>query len=147
MFDAIKHLYPQADIDDFSLQDDGDGIYISYWNTEKLGEQPEKSVINAVVIPPKTTLEVDTEKYLRRAQAKPLLMAEMAAMNIGRLKDGTWQKDQLIALMADTEIKLLVSHMETLSFKPAIDVANGLTNPMVTPEIKAAWVAKLEAYL
>ena len=97
--------------------------------------------------PAKTVLELDIEKYKRRADAKPLLMAEMAAMNIGRLKAGTWTTAQLVALMADPEIKSLVSHMETLSFELAINVVNGLTNPIVTPEIKAVWVAKLMAKL
>lgn len=97
--------------------------------------------------PPKTTLELDIEKYLRRASAKPLLMAEMAAMNVGRIKDKTWTKVQLVELMADPEIKSLVSHMETLSFELAIGVIQGLTNPIVTPEIKTVWVAKLVAKL
>lgn len=96
---------------------------------------------------PKTTFEMDTEKYLRRANAKPLLMAEMAAMNVGRIKDKTWTTAQLVALMADPDIKSLVAHMETLSFELAIGMIQGLTNPLVTPEIKAVWVAKLAAKL
>lgn len=100
------------------------------------------------VIPPtKTVLELDIEKYHRRAVAKPLLMAEMAAMNIGRLKDGTWTTAQLVALMVDPEIKSLVSHMETLSFELAIGVINSLTNPLITPSIKSTWVSKLVAKL
>lgn len=95
----------------------------------------------------KTTLELDIEKYKRRAFAKNDLMAEMAAMNVGRIKDKTWTKVQLVELMADPEIKSLVSHMETLSFELAIGVIQGLTNPIVTPEIKAVWVAKLAAKL
>lgn len=101
----------------------------------------------APAIPTKTVLELDIEKYKRRADAKPLLMAEMAAMNIGRLKDLTWTTAQLVNLMSDPEIKSLISHMETLSFELAIGVINGLTNPIVTPEIKATWVSKLVAKL
>lgn len=110
----------------------------------------EAAAIRLAANPPppvKTVLELDTEKYLKRANAKPLLMAEMAAMNIGRLKNGTWTTAQLVALMADPEIKSLVSHMETLSFEMAISVVNGLTNPIITPDIKAVWVAKLIAKL
>lgn len=36
---ALKK-YPTATEEDFSFQDDGDGIYISFWNTGKLGQQP-----------------------------------------------------------------------------------------------------------
>lgn len=97
--------------------------------------------------PPKTTLELDIEKYKRRAFAKNDLMAEMAAMNVGRIKDKTWTVQQLTALMQDEQIKELIAHMETLSFELAIGVINGLTNPLVTPEIKAVWVAKLAAKL
>lgn len=97
--------------------------------------------------PAKTVLELDTEKYLKRANAKPLLMAKMAAMNVGRLKNGTWTTAQLVNLMADPEIKALVSHMETLSFELAIGVVNNLSNPLITPAIKSVWVAELTAAL
>lgn len=95
----------------------------------------------------KTTLELDIEKYLRRANAKPLLMAEMAAMNIGRLKDRTWTTQQLVGLMADPDIVKLIAHMETLSFELAIGVINGITNELVTPAIKATWISRLQAHL
>ena len=114
----------------------------------ELDEEAWEARLGAPVIPPaKTVLELDTEKYMRRAIAKNLLMAEMAAMNIGRLKSGTWTTAQLVSLMADPEIKSLVSHMETLSFELAIGVINSLSNPIVTSEIKAVWVAKLTAKL
>ena len=97
--------------------------------------------------PPKTSLELDTEKYLRRADSKNLLMAEMAAMNVARIKNGTWTVAQLTALMQDEQIKSLVAHMETLSFELAIGVIQGLTNPLIKPEIKSAWTARLVAKL
>lgn len=118
--------------------DERNGDYQAYllWATENTAQAAD-------VPPAKTVLELDIEKYKRRADAKPLLMAQMAAMNIGRLKNGTWTTAQLVALMADPEIKSLVSHMETLSFEMAIGVVNSLTNPIVTPAIKTVWVAKL----
>ena len=97
--------------------------------------------------PVKTVLELDIEKYKRRADAKPLLMAKMAAMNVGRLKTGEWTTSQLVNLMADPEIKSLVSHMETLSFELAISVVNNLSNVLITPAIKSTWVAELAAAL
>lgn len=95
----------------------------------------------------KPTLELDTERYLKRAAAKNQLMAEMAAMNIGRLKDRTWTTQQLVGLMADPDIVKLIAHMETLSFELAIGVINGITNELVTPAIKATWISRLQAHL
>ena len=41
MINSITYLYPNAIVnDDFKLQDDGQGAYISYWNIDKLGTQP-----------------------------------------------------------------------------------------------------------
>ena len=146
MYAKLKQLYPNADFtSDIILQDDGDGVYIAKWNEEKLGKEPTIEEIEAVVIPSKTTLELDTEKYLRRANSKNLLMAEMAAMNVARIKDRTWTVAQLTALMQDEQIKALIAHMETLSFELAIGVVQGLTNPLITPEIKSAWTARLVA--
>lgn len=114
-----------------------------YLNFLAAGGIPEP----ADVPPIKSVLELDIEKYKKRADAKPLLMAKMAAMNVGRLKSGAWTTAQLVSLMADPEIKSLVSHMETLSFELAIGVVNGLTNPLITPAIKSTWVAELTAAL
>ena len=148
MYAKLKQLYPNADFtSDIILQDDGDGVYIAKWNEEKLGKEPTIEEIEAVVIPSKTTLELDTDKYLRRAESKNLLMAEMAAMNVARIKNGTWTVAQLTALMQDEQIKALIAHMETLSFELAIGVIQGLTNPLITPEIKSAWTARLVAKL
>ena len=148
MYAKLKQLYPNADFtSDIILQDDGDGVYIAKWNEEKLGKEPTIEEIEAVVIPSKTTLELDTEKYLRRANSKNLLMAEMAAMNVSRIKDRTWTVAQLTALMQDEQIKALIAHMETLSFELAIGVIQGLTNPLIKPEIKSAWTARLVAKL
>lgn len=148
MYAKLKQLYPNADFtSDIILQDDGDGVYIAKWNEEKLGKEPTIEEIEAVVIPSKTTLELDTDKYLRRAESKNLLMAEMAAMNVARVKNGTWTVAQLTALMQDEQIKALIAYMETLSFELAIGVTQGLTNPLITPEIKSAWTARLVAKL
>lgn len=111
-------------------------------------DDAELAAIRAAQLPPaKTSLEIDTDKYLARAASKNLLMAEMAAMNVARIKNGTWTVPQLTALMQDEQIKALIAHMETLSFELAIGVINGLTNSLITPEIKATWTAKLVARL
>ena len=103
--------------------------------------------LGAGVITPKTVLALDTEKYLRRANIKPLLMAKMAAMNVGRLKSGTWTMAQLVSLMSEDATKSLIDHMETLSFDLAIGVVNSHPNVLLTPAIKSTWVAELSAAL
>jgi len=148
MYAKLKQLYPSADFTkDIILQDDGAGVYIKHFDTAKLGTQPTQAAIDAVVIPTKTVLQLDIEKYQRRAEAKPLLMAEMAAMNVGRLKDGTWTTAQLVTLMADAQIKNIVSCMETLSFELAIQAIQACTNPLITADIKQAWITRLIAKL
>jgi Domain of unknown function (DUF4376)/XkdW protein len=49
MFNQIMYLFPTAiEGDDFRLQDDGNGVYINYWNTAKLGAEPTEEQIFAV---------------------------------------------------------------------------------------------------
>ena len=45
MYNTIKYLYPSAEDSDFQLRDDGDGIYLDFWNENKLGAKPEMSFI------------------------------------------------------------------------------------------------------
>ncbi len=116
-------------------------------NCVQITDEEAQAIVDAEKPPTKTTLELDTEKYLKRAAAKNQLMAEMAAMNIGRLKDRTWTTQQLVGLMADPDIVKLIAHMETLSFELAIGVINGITNELVTPAIKATWISRLQAHL
>lgn len=116
-------------------------------NCAQISDEEAQAIIDAGKPQPKTTLELDTDKYLRRANSKNLLMAEMAAMNVARIKNGTWTVAQLTALMQDEQIKALIAHMETLSFELAIGVIQGVTNPLITPEIKSAWIGRLVAKL
>ena len=148
MQSKLLFLYPSAiPLVDFVLEDSGQGVNIKNWNTSKLGEKPTESSILATIIPPKTTLELDIEKYKNRADSKNRLMAKMAAMNVGRIKEGTWTVPQLAALMQDPQIQSLITHMETLSFELAISVVNSITNPLITSSIKTAWINELQAAL
>lgn len=59
MEDRIIQIYPQAiPLVDFTLQDNGEGIFISFWNTSKLGDKPQLSEINQVIVTPKVPEEV-----------------------------------------------------------------------------------------
>lgn len=47
MYKTIKYLYPNAEDSDFTLRDnsDGNGVYLDFWNENKLGVKPEMSFI------------------------------------------------------------------------------------------------------
>lgn len=50
MINEIKYLFPLAvNGDDFKVQDnsDGEGVFISFWDTAKLGKQPTQAQLNA----------------------------------------------------------------------------------------------------
>jgi hypothetical protein len=45
----IRHLYTSAITDDFSLVDAGEGVYIEFWNIEKLGVEPTLASLDAQI--------------------------------------------------------------------------------------------------
>ena len=45
----IRHLYTSAITDDFSLVDAGEGVYIEFWNIEKLGAKPTLASLDAQI--------------------------------------------------------------------------------------------------
>lgn len=105
-------------------------------------------VITAAPTPPeKTQSELDYDRYIKRSQAKEKILAEFAAENMGRVRAGIWTVPNLIALTQDAQLILLLANINTLSFELAIATVQGITNPLITTEIKAAWVAKLQANL
>jgi hypothetical protein len=95
----------------------------------------------------KTQAQLDYDRYIKRSQAKDKILSEFAAENMGRIRAGTWTVPNLIALTQDTQLTTLLSNINTLSFELAIVSVQGLTNPLITPEIKASWIAKLQANL
>lgn len=148
MYAKLKQLYPNADFTkDIILQDDGEGAYIKHFDTAKLGTQPTQAAIDAVAIVAKTQSELDYDRYIKRAQAKDKILAEFAAENMGRIRAGVWTVPSLIALTQDAQLTTLLASINTLSFELAIGSIQGITNPLITAEIKAAWVAKLQANL
>ena len=69
MINSITYLYPNAIVnDDFKLQDDGQGAYISFWNTTKLGAQPTDIALS----------NADTEATLAITKAKQKSIIETA---------------------------------------------------------------------
>ena len=95
---------------------------------------------------PLTQRELDEERYRKRASVKDHLMAYMAADNMSRLRDETWTVQQLISLLDDPQVVAAQSYMGTLSFELAAQAISSATTPLLTPEIKADWIAQLTAH-
>jgi len=73
------------------------------------------------------------------------LMAWMAADNMSRVRSGVWTVQQLTSLMDDASVQSAQAYMATLSFELAAQAIAAASTPLLTAEIKAAWVAKLQA--
>lgn len=88
---------------------------------------------------------LDQNRYKRRAEAKDGLLAYMAADNMSRVRSGVWAVSDLTGLMADPAVQLAQAYMANLSFELVAEEIRGATTPLLTPEIKADWIAKLQA--
>ena len=92
---------------------------------------------------PLTQFELDQRRYQRRAAVQSELIAWMAADNMSRVRSGTWTVAQLTSLMSDPALQAANAYMSTLSYELAAQAISQATNALMTPAIKAAWVAKL----
>lgn len=97
-------------------------------------------------VTPPTQFELDQLRYRRRAAVQADLMSRMAADNMSRVRAGTWTVPQLTALMDDPAVKAAQTHMATLSYELAAQSLGDATTPLLTPEIKAEWIAQLTAH-
>jgi hypothetical protein len=93
-----------------------------------------------------TQFQLDQIRYSKRAAAKDGLISWMAAGNMSRVRGGTWTVPQLIALMADPQVKALLEFVNTLSFELAVQHLQTITNTLMTAEIKAEWAAELQKH-
>jgi hypothetical protein len=93
-----------------------------------------------------TQEEIDLNKFLNRAGIKDRLIAEMAQENIARVRAGTWTTAQLVGLTQDEQLKELLNDLNSLSFEIAYTKVDGLTNPLLTTEIKNSWKTKLATH-
>jgi hypothetical protein len=100
-----------------------------------------------VPVPPTPTQrELDERRYKRRAAVKDELIAFMAADNMSRVRAGQWTVADLTGLMADPALQAANAYMATLSYELAAQAIGQATNPLMTPAIKSAWVAKLQEH-
>lgn len=93
--------------------------------------------------PAPTQFELDQRRYKRRAEVQAELIAWMAADNMSRVRSGVWTVADLTSLLADQHLAAANQFMTTLSFELAAQAIQASTNPLLTPEIKSSWVAKL----
>lgn len=106
------------------------------------------SLVGNILTPsiPLSQEQRDFIRFMKRANVKNQIVAEMAMENMARLRAGVWTTANLTALTQDAELKLVLDDVNTLSYELAIPKVQALTNPIITPQIKAGWVAKLMSH-
>lgn len=113
-------------------------------------EQPAEIVAGVIDWPapvePPTQFELDERRYQKRAEVQSQLIAWMAADNISRIRSGAWTVADLTSLMADPALTAANAYMQTLSYELAAQAIAQSANPLLAPEIKGAWVAKLQEH-
>lgn len=92
-----------------------------------------------------TQFELDENRYKKRSGVHAELMSWMAADNMSRVRSGVWTVQQLTSLLSDPAVQAAQTYMSTLSYELAAQSIAAATTPLLTPEIKAAWIAKLQA--
>ena len=90
--------------------------------------------------------EIDQARYSKRAAVKDDLIAFMAADNMSRVRSGQWTVSELTGLMNDPDVSAATAYMGTLSYELSAQAIAQATTPLLTPEIKAAWVSKLQEH-
>lgn len=116
--------------------------YAVYLAWVDAGNTPEPAPID----PPPTQFELDQRRYQKRAEVQSQLIAWMAADNMSRVRSGVWTVADLTSLMSDPALTAANAYMQTLSYELAAQAIAQSSNPLLTQEIKSAWVAKLQEH-
>lgn len=115
-----------------------EAAYPGHWRVVEMPEPPAP--------PELTQFDQVRIRYQKRAAVKDDLIAYMAADNMGRVRSGVWSAADLTGLLDDPAVVAANTLMGTLSFELAAAQINAATTPLLTPEIKADWVSRLEAH-
>lgn len=97
-------------------------------------------------VPEPTQFEKDRSRYQKRAAVRDSLIAYMAADNMSRVRSGVWTVADLTGLMTDPHVAAANNYMNTLSFELAAQAIAQATAELLTPEIRADWVGRLQAH-
>ena len=144
---ARESCYPTDVPEFFGICPDGSnvqvdgvlGVYLQAdWETMREDEMRARG--------PQTQFEKDQSRYQKRAAVKDELLAYMAADNMSRVRSGVWTVADLTSLLDDPAVVAANSLMGTLSFELAVQQISAATTPLLTAEIKAEWVSRLEAH-
>lgn len=115
-------------------------------NDDVLADFGARIVVQPPPDPP-SQFERDKSRYEKRAAAKDSLIAYMAADNMSRVRlgvdSGGWTVADLTSLMSDPALAAANAYMGTLSFELAAQAIASATTPLLTPAIRADWIAKL----
>lgn len=90
--------------------------------------------------------ERDQARYAKRAVVKDQLIAYMAADNMSRVRSEVWTVEQLASLMGDPAVASANAYMGLLAFELAAEAIAAAQTPLLTPEIRADWIMRLEAH-
>lgn len=96
--------------------------------------------------PGPTQFERDQARYAKRAAVKDQLIAYMAADNMSRVRSEVWTVEQLASLMDDPAVAAANAYMGLLAFELAAEALAAAQTPLLTPEIRADWIARLETH-
>jgi len=137
MINSITYLYPNAVInEDFTLQDDGQGAFISYWNITKLGVQPTTTALSNADVAATLSITKAKQKYLIETAYQTAITAPAAYMAT------TFQADNA---SQDILVKVLVG-MQVVGATPAgfawMD-ANNAAVPMTLADLQGLYGAVL----
>lgn len=114
----------------------GDGFEVGIIPFDEQEPEPPHS-------PAPTQFELDQVRYRQRAAAYGELMSWMSADNMSRVRTGVWSLPELKSLMGDPAVLAAQAYMSMLSYELAAQSITEATTPLLTPDIKATWLAKL----
>lgn len=88
MYNVITLMYPDAKVlDDFVLQDNGQGTFIAEWNTEKLGTKPTQAELETFA-QQKAADMANKDIAIQRREAYPSIQEQLDMMYWDQV-DGT----------------------------------------------------------
>lgn len=124
-----------------------DGPEVAQWDGQAWRVLPQRPIPPAEPEPPAPSqFARDEARYRKRAAVKDELLSYMAADNMSRVRAQEWTVADLTGLVADPAVKATMDFMGTLSFELAAQSIATASTPLLTPAIRADWIARLQAH-